>query len=102
MDFMTKLEKVNNFPNGKTISKSGLWSQIRKPLNSDADVFPTEICFYIIKENNHDLQSRVLTGLHAVTPAYGNESKILSYTSLKDILIALIAIDLLLTHSALT
>lgn len=68
MDFMTKLGKVNNFPNGKTISESGFWSQICKPLNSDADIFPTEICLYIIKEKNHDLQSRVLTELHAVTP----------------------------------
>lgn len=55
---MTKLGKVNNFPNGKAISKLGLWSQMCRPLNSDADVFPTEICLYIKrKKPTHDLQS---------------------------------------------
>lgn len=49
---MTKLGKVNNFPNGKAISKLGLWFQMCRPLNSDTDVFPTEICLYIKKGKN--------------------------------------------------
>jgi len=52
MDFMTKLGTVSNFPNGKATSKLGLWSQMCRPLNSDTDIFPTEICLYIKKEKN--------------------------------------------------
>lgn len=70
-----------------------------RPLNSDADVFPTEIRLYIKKKKNQPW-SAVLTGLCATTPAYGNESKFFSYTSLKDSPTALIATDLLLTPSA--
>lgn len=71
-----------------------------RPLNSDADS-PTEICLYIKKEKNpHDLQSRVLTGLGATTPACGNEQKTFSYTNLNDIPTALATTDLSLIPNA--
>lgn len=74
---------------------------MRSPLNNVRDFFLIEICLYIEKKKKkHDLQSKALTGLFATTPPNGNESKIFSCTSLKDIPIALITTDLLLTQSA--
>lgn len=57
MDFTTKLGKVTNFPNKKAISKLGLWSQMYRPLSGDADVFPTEIQFYIKKDKTTMINS---------------------------------------------
>lgn len=71
------------------------------PPNSDRDFFLIEMCLYSKKKKKkHDLESKALTGLLANTPPNGNESKIFSCTSLKDIPIALITTDLLLTQSA--
>lgn len=88
-------------------------SQIEKPSASQAcgpkpavlrtatEISFSQKCAYTLKrKKKHDLESKALTGLFATTPPNGNESKIFSCTSLKDIPIALITTDLLLTQSA--
>lgn len=80
---MTELRKVSNFPNGKAISKfcahrhAGPWTVMQMS-------FPQKHACILKKQKTPWF---TVQG-HATTPAYGNESKMCSFTHLQDISIA--------------